>query len=106
MIEHVTHWNSTALEAGGHEGGERLGKMERIYLVESQLAVLQIIKQSSICTAARTERFEGNCIATMPAQMAKKKAGYNRFADSGIGAGNEDDTEAHFPDPFYHASDQ
>ena len=92
VIENTSQRDFAVVEASGDERGDRLFEMERVYFVESQVAVLKNVKEFSIVAAAGAKRFEGEGVVAGLTQMGEQETGQDGFADAGVGTGDEDES--------------
>ena len=79
------------LHAGRDQRSKGFAKVKRIDLVQRDLAVLKIVKQFSISTAARTKWFHGDGAVTCPAQVREQKPREDCLPHPGVCAGDEYD---------------
>jgi hypothetical protein len=100
VIQNLLQRYFAAVEAGGDQGGERFFEMEGVDFVEGEIAILETVKEFGVGTASGAEGFEGEGTASGLAQMSEQQARQDGFADSGVGAGDEEDTWAHCTNVF------
>ena len=74
-----------------HQRGERLGKKEVSDLVKREFAILDCVQEFGVSSAAGTEGFYCQRVATALPQVVNQQSGQQGFANAGIGASDEDD---------------
>jgi hypothetical protein len=94
IIKDVVEVDGPAVDAGGDEGSDRLGEVERVDFVKGQDSVLQGVEERCIGATAGAKGFEGQRVAILFPQVAEEQRGQEGFADTGVGAGDEEDASA------------
>src|SRR6516225_6972385 len=78
---------------GGNERCEGFRKIEWVDFVECELMVDERVEKGRVRTGAGAEWFQGERRNTALAQVRKEQAGQDCFANTGVGAGDEDEAD-------------
>jgi hypothetical protein len=92
MAEDLLNRDCAAVQAGGDERGNGFREIEGVDLVECQLAVLEQLEQFSIGAAASAEELCGQGTLAGLTQMKEEQYGEDGFANTGIGASDENES--------------
>jgi hypothetical protein len=76
--------------AASGQRGKGFGKEEGIDFIGCQLAILDGVQEVHVGPAARTEGFHGQGMATALAEVMEQEASEQRFPDTSVGTGDED----------------
>lgn len=94
MLQHPGQGNSAMVYSSGNEGGNRFGEIKGIDLVETEVAVLQRVKQFGVSAGPRAKGFQGDGMVATAPQVGKEERGQQGFADAGVRAGYEENATA------------